>query len=118
MNYSEFQQQYEHDADKEAASLGRLAPSELVERVRTGHHGQHFQIWRAIAQRVPLASAGPLLIDVLRSDAEYLTRYHAAAALLGMLKISDIKAVDLAVAGREQRIDAVEATLRRRLSGG
>jgi len=82
-SYEEFQQQYEDDAGREFAALSALPVAKLLDRVRAGKFGDFYhQLWPAIASKATLAEAGWVLFDVLESKADYLHRYHCAAALI------------------------------------
>jgi len=82
MSYGQFQEQWEQEAEKERAGYDSRPVSALLTDVRAGRFGSYYQLWHSIGARGSLAEAGSLLADVLESDADYLHRYHCAAALI------------------------------------
>ena len=117
MNHAEFQERYEREGDAEYQRYLAMPPEALVDAVRAGEYGAQYQLWPAIAAKVPLDLAGWPLFRVVASDAPYLVRYHAAGALLSLLQSSRFVAADLAVASpqRQNWIAAVEAELEGRV---
>ena len=117
MTYAEFQAHWERAAHAELEAYMRRSAAGLVADARAGRYGDYYQLWRAIGARATLPLAGPVLLDVLRSDADYLVRYHAAAALLSLLGSADLDPVDLAAdhAGQDVRLEAVEQMVREHL---
>jgi hypothetical protein len=87
MSYEEFQKQWEWEADKEREKYDARPVAELLSDIRAGHFGTYHQIWYSIGARASLAEAGSLLADFLESDAEYLARYHCAAALISIGRV-------------------------------
>ena len=116
MSYADFQAGWENAADAELESYLRRSAAGLIAEARAGRYGDYYQLWRAIAARATLPLAGPVLLKVLWSDADYLVRYHAASALLSLLGRTDLEAVDLAAnrAGQDARLAAVEQMVRER----
>jgi len=82
MTYAEFQEQYEREADAEGRAYDALPLSRLVTDIRAGHLGQYYQIWYSLARRARPREVNDLLLAFLSSDADYLHRYHCAAALI------------------------------------
>lgn len=80
--YGKFQQEYEEAGEREFAALSKLPVPELLDRVRAGKFKDQFPLWRVIAAKATLVQAGWALFGVLESDADYLNRYHCAAALI------------------------------------
>ncbi|CAN5537111.1 hypothetical protein BH10PLA1_BH10PLA1_20780 [soil metagenome] len=80
--YGKFQQEYEEHASRELAALVAKPTAELLDVVRAGKFGDSYQLWYAIAEKATLQQAGWVLFDVLKSKADYLHRYHCAAALI------------------------------------
>ena len=66
-----------------------------------------------IKDRATVEAAGWLLFDVLNRPIDYLYRYHCAAALLGLLKISHLEPVQLSSDNhnREANLEAVRVLL-------
>src|SRR5262245_41132104 len=84
MSYAQFQEHWEREAEKERARYDARAVSALLADVRAGRFGDYYQLWHSIGARASLAEAGSLLADILESDADYLNRYHCAAALIAI----------------------------------
>ena len=80
--YQQFQEDWEHEAGKESAMFDHLPVPELLERINSGRHGDYYTIWYSLARKASLAEAARPLFDVVSSQADYLIRYHAAAALI------------------------------------
>jgi hypothetical protein len=78
----EFHERYEADGDAELRAYSAMPLASLLDRVRNRDFGSNYQLWPAIAAKAKLDEAGWVLFDVLRSDAEYLVRYHCANALI------------------------------------
>ena len=120
MTYADFQAYWERAAEAEFEAYLRRSAAELVADAGAGRYGDFYQLWRAIAARSTLSLAGPVLLEVLRSEAPYLVRYHAATALLSLLGSADLTPVDLAAdrTGQDARLEAVEQMVRARLDAG
>lgn len=115
MTYAEFQRDWEHAADSEYTSYSRRPVAELIADARAGRYGEYYQLWRVIAARATLATAGDVLLEILRRHEPYLVRYHAAAALLALLGPVPFEPVELSARpDRVARIDAVEKMVRER----
>ncbi|MCD4706857.1 MAG: hypothetical protein K8S62_03880 [Candidatus Sabulitectum sp.] len=69
--------------------------STLLERIRGGFYGRYYTIWYAVAERATAKQAADVLYLVLKKNIDYLYRYHAAAALIKLLGISNVTPVDL-----------------------
>jgi len=87
--------EWESHADAEAAKYEQAPVALLLSDIRHARFGDYYTLWSAVARRASLAEAGWLLLDVLRSDAPYLTRYHCADALLKLLRCDEFEAVAL-----------------------
>lgn len=86
---------WESYSAEEKARMESTPVEELLEDIRNGHYGQYFNIWRVVGRRSSLEEAGWTLFSVLVSDADYLYRYHCAAALLELTGIDGLQPVDL-----------------------
>ena len=87
MSYAEFQEHFEVEAGKERERYDARPVTDLLTDVRGGHFGSYYQIWHSIGARASLADAGSQLADILESDADYLHRYHCAAALISVGRV-------------------------------
>ncbi len=118
MGYGRFQHEWEQEAEAEYDRYLTRPPASLLADVRVRQYGNYYQIWRAIGERANLADAHTALLYVLRSSDPYLVRYHAASALLTLLRTDAFEPAQLA-ADRPDRlssIDAVEQLVKERLS--
>ena len=95
MTYAEFQADWEREAHAEYEAYMRRPSEALISDAEYSRYGEYYQLWRAIAARTTLASAGKVLFDVLHRDDPYLVRYHAAKALLSLLGTTEFEPVDL-----------------------
>jgi len=116
MGEGDWRETWEQHADQERGVLGETPVSELVERVRAGQFGGYYRIWYVLAERAKLGEVGWVLFSVLESQADYLDRYHCAAALLSLLGEKRLQAVDLSAEwGRAKNLPTVEQMLRQRI---
>lgn len=117
MSYAEFQERYEQESDAEYRRYRAMPTRALVDAIRSGRFGEQYQLWRAVADTATLDEAGWALFAVIAGDAPYLDRYHAAGALLSLMRSERFVAADLSVASprRQDCIAAVERDLRDRL---
>lgn len=116
MSYADFQERFEREAEAEYERYLALPADALVDAVRSGLFGAYYSLWRAVGARASVEQAGWSLYDVVAGDAPYLVRYHAAAALLSLLRSRRFVAADLAVESPRQRewLDAVRDELQAR----
>jgi hypothetical protein len=84
MTYAEFQERWEIEAGKEYDHYMTLEAGDLASHVQLGEFGQYFSIWRAVAARCRLADVQDAMMRILRSDMDYLIRYHCAEALISL----------------------------------
>ena len=84
MTYAEFQQEFERLAGLEKERFDRLSVSDLILEVRAGRLGECYQIWRSLGERASPREINELLLAYLSSGADYLHRYHCAAALIAV----------------------------------
>jgi hypothetical protein len=92
---SDWRKEWEWHADAEQARHDAMGAAELLANVCARRWGDYHTIWYAIAKRADLADAAWPLFSILESNAEYLDRYHCAAALLQLLGCSDWEPVEL-----------------------
>jgi hypothetical protein len=118
MSNADFQDTWERAADAEHNACLARPIGDLVDDARAGRYGEYHQLWRAIAARATLPQAGPVLMEVLRRDVDYLVRYHAGAALIHLLATRKFKPAQLSAnwPSRPADLDAVERMLKERLS--
>jgi len=116
MNSEDWRETWEHHADQERAKLDAVPVSELIARVKLGRFGDYYNIWYSIADRARLDEVGWALFSVLESRADYLHRYHCAAALLRLLGETRLQAVDVSAEwGRAKNLGQIERVLEQRL---
>lgn len=92
---SDWRQQYEDDAEKQAKRFARFSDRELMDAIRRRATGDYYVVWYEFAKRPPTAEMCWLLYGILCSDRPYLDRYHCAAALLTLLRCSAFEEVEL-----------------------
>ncbi len=80
--YQKFQEEYEAESDRAFAALSAVPIQTLLDRVREADFGKSYSLWHVIGAKATLPQAGWILFDVLNSPADYLNRYHCAAALI------------------------------------
>ncbi len=95
MAMSDWRSHYESAADDEEARYRRRPVVELIADVHAGRVGDYATIWRVIGERGKLAEVGWNLMAFLRSDRDYLERYHCAAALLHLMRSTAFEPVQL-----------------------
>ena len=95
---ADWREEWESHADAEQARHDAMGASELLAHVRAQRWGDYHTIWYAIAKRADLAEAAWPLLSILESNAEYLDRYHCAAALLQLLGCREWEPVELSAA--------------------
>jgi hypothetical protein len=118
LTYAEFQEDWQQAADAEYDRYLAMTGDALIREVKDRRYGECYQLWRAIPAVATLPEAGWVLLDVLRRGSEeYLTRYHAAAALLELLGTASFEPADLSAEHRQRaaNLDTVEEILRERL---
>jgi hypothetical protein len=115
--FANWQEAWEYHARAELDDLRTRPAADLLAAVRAGRFGGHYVLWDAIAERATLAEAAGPLMAVLESDADYLDRYHCAAALLRLMASVRWEPVQLSanVPERPARLAAVRAELERRI---
>ena len=95
MTYGEFQEWWEKEAKAEAQRFDAMPVSVIVNEIRAGRLGEFYQIWRSLAQRARPDEVNDLLLSFLSSQAEYLHRYHCAAALIQINHFTEWQPEDL-----------------------
>src|SRR5580704_504177 len=116
MSYAEFQEHWEQEAGKERERYDARPVTELLADIRAGRFGEYYRIWYSLGARATLAEAGSVLFGILESQANYLTRYHSAAALISIAGVDaeGFSPVQLS-AHRTQRVAENLAALREKL---
>ena len=84
MSYAQFQEHFEQAAESELLEYRQRPVQELLGEIARGNYGTYYQIWYALQGRADIEDAGALLLDVLRSRADFLVRYHCATLLLSL----------------------------------
>ena len=84
MTYAEFQESWEIEAGKESDSYMALSTADLIRQIHHGEYGQYFTIWRAVAAKCDLSAVVDKMLEILKSDLDYLIRYHCAEALISL----------------------------------
>jgi hypothetical protein len=115
--FSNWQEAWEYHARAELDDLRTLPAADLLAAVRAGRFGGYYVLWDAIAEQADLAEAAWPLMAVLESDADYLDRYHCAAALLRLMRSDAWEPVQLSADTPERpaRLAALRAELGHRL---
>ena len=107
-----WKEEYENASVRERNQFARLDVEALIQKVREGVFGDYFGIWYAIADNATLRQAGWTLYSILTSNVDYLYRYHAAAALIKLLR-STLEPV--ALSAKRPTLEANLATVREEL---
>lgn len=117
--FSNWQEAWEYHARAELDDLGTRPAAELLALVRAGRFGGYYVLWDAIAERASLPEAAAPLLTVLESEADYLDRYHCAAALLRLMGSAAWEPVQLTAdtAARPANLAALRAALAQHLGG-
>ena len=90
-----WREEWEDHAEVDRLRLDNISVERLLNAIRSGQYGDYYNIWYSIAERASLNMAGWVLFDALNKEIDYLHRYHCAAALLSLLKVSHIQPVQL-----------------------
>jgi hypothetical protein len=108
-----WREEYDDAAEADRLRLDKIPVEQLLNSVRSGQYGNYYGIWYSIAERASVETAGWILFDTLNAQIDYLYRYHCAAALLALLKISHIQPVQLSGENHhpEVNIEAVRVLL-------
>lgn len=89
MTYAEFQERWDIEAEHELERYMAMSPEDLARRVQGGDYGSYHTLWTAITRKCGLADVQETLMRILRSDEEYLPRYHCARALIALSSAAD-----------------------------
>lgn len=108
-----WQDRWEAAADDERKRMEARTTTELLADIGEGRFGIYYVIWYVIASRSTVDEAGWTLFRVLAGEADYLCRYHCAAALLLLMGEATWKPVDLSAdhPGRGSALAALELRL-------
>ena len=109
-----WKEKYDEHAASERDLYRRQELSVLLDMVRRGVYGTYYTIWYVIAEKADPSPAAAVLFEVLKTDADYLYRYHAAAALLELIQETGFKPVDLSADNKElaENLRSMETLLR------
>ena len=91
MTYAEFQEHFAEQAEAEVRRYALMSVAEIITEIQEGRLGECYQIWHVLGERAAPQEANELLLAFLSSPAEYLHRYHCAAALIQINKLTDWK---------------------------
>ncbi len=106
MSYAQFQEHWEKAADAELAEYRNRPAQALLAEIARGSYGSYYQIWYALQGRTTIDEAGALLLSVLRSQADYLVRYHCATLLLSLYNPFPDVLTPVKLSGRDKyRVD-------------
>src|SRR5436309_2631494 len=81
-DYERFQIHWAEEASGEQDAFMAMSLQSLLDRVKARDFGKYYSLWPAISSKASLGEAGWVLFDVLRSQVDYLVRYHCADALI------------------------------------
>jgi hypothetical protein len=116
MSYAEYQERFELEAGKERERYDARPVSELLADIRAGRFGSYYSIWYSLGARATLSEAGSLLFSILESPADYLVRYHCAAALISIAGVyADGYRPEQLSADKTQRVAEHLAALRQKI---
>ncbi|MFO7627239.1 MAG: hypothetical protein R6V62_08275 [Candidatus Fermentibacteraceae bacterium] len=110
-----WQDKWDEAADDERKRMEARTAAELLADVSEGRFGNYYVIWYVIASKSTVDEAGWTLFKTLVGEADYLYRYHCAAALLQLMGEATMKPVDLSA--DHPGIKSALAALRLRLTG-
>lgn len=107
-----WQEQWELHSEAERLEYSKMDTDKLLELIHRKLWGSYYRIWYALAEKTDAKRGIPLLIKCLKSDSDFLYRYHAAAALLKITGITGYEPVDLGgthsdVKGNIARLEAI-----------
>jgi hypothetical protein len=95
MSQGDWREQWDAHASGESKKYLEMPLDELVNKFRTGKLGDYQTIWNVIGKRAAFQDIGWELYDFLRSDHEYLDRYHCADTLLKLMQSDAFTPVEL-----------------------
>lgn len=99
-----WREEYEDAADADRLALDNIPIEQLLNRVRAGQYSDYYTLWYSIKDRATVEAAGWALFDTLNKPIDYLHRYHCAAALISLLKITHLEPVQLS--GKNPNLEA------------
>jgi hypothetical protein len=88
MTYAQYQEHFERAAEAEGRRYDAMPVATIIAEIRAGRFGECYQIWYSLAKRAKPEETNDVLLSFLDSEAEYLHRYHCAAALIQINKLS------------------------------
>jgi hypothetical protein len=102
MDYAEFQERWEQDAHQEFNFYMSKSASELEDEIKARHYGNYYTIWRVLSIKSTLVRLGWDLFDILKSDEDYLIRYHCALTLINLTGASQYGLEAIQLSGRQK----------------
>ncbi|UYN90379.1 MAG: hypothetical protein KIT08_03850 [Anaerolineales bacterium] len=118
--FSNWQEAWEWHARQTSDHFEAQTAEELLAQITAGHYDGYYTIWYRLREKVSLAQAAPVLLDVLRREADDLIRYHCAAALFYLMGHTDdappplrprVQWAHKGEAARQAAIDELEQSL-------
>ena len=88
MSYAEYQEWFEKAAEAESKHFDAMPVADVISDIRNGRLGQCYQIWYSLARRAQPEDVNDLLLAFLSSKSDYLHRYHCAAALIQVNRLT------------------------------
>lgn len=119
MTYAEFQDRWDVEAQRELDGYLEMSPFDLLQQVESRNYGSYHTLWTAVARICRLDDVRDTLMRILRSDEEYLTRYHCAGALIALSSAAEAGFTEVQLSARglhnvDARLDDLETFLNSR----
>jgi hypothetical protein len=109
MTYAQFQQHFEQTAEAEANRFDSMPVAELIAEINASRFGRTYQIWYSLAKRASPDEVNALFLAFLDSNADYLQRYHCAAALIQVNQLAKWQPHELSAAPKFPVADNLKA---------
>ena len=107
----DWRQEYEDASDSERRKLDRIPVEQLLQQVKSAQFGKYYNVWHSLGDRATLHGAGWTLFRFLNSPADDPHRYHCAAALLKLMRNTQLMPVDLSGPKRQRNLEALRFQL-------
>lgn len=107
MDYAEFQEKFEEEADKTYQVYSRLSEDELLKIIEAGQYDEYYQIWQVLGMKGTRKSMWLLFNIVSNLNNPYLIRYHACDALFRIARINNDEFKGLVQYGRDRNGRAI-----------
>jgi hypothetical protein len=98
--FTNWKEAWEWHAEEAAKEMDALPEARLLELIQQREYDPYYQIWHSLAKVGNLATAAPVLLEVLRSEEDYLILNNAATALLKLMGY-DAEAIEAMHLGEE-----------------